>query len=68
MVGAEEVADVADAGLRDSAGAEQLESGVEQLLAAGGEPLAGGDATVRARASLDGIGGLAGRRDLGSLI
>jgi hypothetical protein len=42
------VADIADARRRDPAGAEQLESGVQELLAADGQPLAGADATVRA--------------------
>jgi hypothetical protein len=44
------VADVADARRRDPPGAEQLESGVQELLTANSQPLAGADAAVRARA------------------
>jgi len=51
------LADVADGGRGDTAGPEQLESGVEQLLPAGDDPVAGADTAVRARAR----GGLAGR-------
>jgi hypothetical protein len=42
------VADLADARRRDAAGSEQLESGIQELLAADGQPLAGADAAVRA--------------------
>jgi hypothetical protein len=62
------LADVANARRRDAAGAEQLQSGVQQLLAAGGEPLVGADSAVGARACFGRAGGWVCRGDAEILI
>jgi hypothetical protein len=62
------VADIADARRRDAAGAEQLEPGVQELPAAGGQPLVAADAGVGARAWCGGAGRLVRRGDAQILI
>jgi hypothetical protein len=62
------VADIADAGRRDATGTEQLESGVQELLPANRQPLAGTDAAVRARARCGGAVGSVRRGDAEILI
>jgi hypothetical protein len=56
-------ADIGDARCRDAASAEELEPGVQELLAADGQPVVGADAPVRARAWCGGAGGVVCRRD-----